>query len=53
MLKKAGILILGFILSFITFRVPMKEMWFNSGFFEVYTFWILVLILFSYNFEKE
>ncbi|SDK37848.1 hypothetical protein SAMN05216243_2977 [Sediminibacillus albus] len=45
MMYKFIIFVLGFILMFLTFNNPLSAMCSDSGVFEVYTFWIVVLYI--------
>lgn len=45
MIIKLFIIAISGILAFLTFQVPFAVMWENSGFFEVWSFWILIFIL--------
>ncbi|MGE1166357.1 hypothetical protein ACQJ0Y_24655 [Peribacillus simplex] len=53
MKKKIGIIIGGYFLTELTFNNPLAVIWENSGVFEVWGFWLIILILFFYIKTEE
>lgn len=51
--KKIGIIIGAYILTKITLNNPLTVMWETSGVFEVWSFWLIILILFFYIKTEE
>ncbi|MDF2701017.1 MAG: hypothetical protein K0Q49_2581 [Haloplasmataceae bacterium] len=49
MKAKFLVLFVSFFLMFLTFYIPgLSNMWENSGVFEVWSFWLIILIFFFY-----
>lgn len=52
MTKKIVIILGAFILTLLTLNNPLSVMWETSGVFEVWSFWLIILILFFYIKKK-
>ncbi len=51
-MKKTLLMLLGsIVLTFITFILPLSEIY-GSGLFEVLSFWLILIFIFSFNYKN-